>query len=145
MNPEFRSSCPICSALDIIGDKWTLLIIRDMLFFHKKTFKDFSTSEEGIATNILSARLKLLEDLNIIIKSKQEGNQKSNIYVLTKKGIGLIPVIAEITLWSDENIRELNPGMMKGEYLKLRSNKRAFLEAIKQRYLKSIASHTEKK
>ena len=145
MNPEFRSSCPISSALDIIGDKWTLLIIRDMLFFHKKTFKDFSASEEGIATNILSSRLKLLEDLKLIIKSKQEGNQKSNIYILTKKGIRLIPVIAEITLWSDENIRELNPGMMKGEYLKLRSNKQAFLEAIKQSYLKSIAKNTEKK
>ena len=138
MNIDFRCKCPISSALDIIGDKWTLLIIRDMIFDHKKTFKDFSTSAESIASNILSARLKMLEEVGIIRKSKMEGNQKSNIYTLTEKGLGLLPVIAEITLWSDENVRELNPTMVNDDYQYVRNNKTAFLEGVKQNYLKSI-------
>jgi len=138
MTIDFRCQCPISSALDIIGDKWTLLIVRDMLFDHKKTFKDFSTSAESIASNILSSRLKLLEEAGIIRKSKMVGNQKSNIYTLTEKGLGLLPVIAEITLWSDENIRGLHPAMVKEDYQYVRANKSAFLEAVKLRYLKSI-------
>ena len=140
MNIDFRCQCPISSALDIIGDKWTLLIIRDMLFDHKKTFKDFSTSAESIASNILSARLKMLEEVGIIRKSKMEGNQKSNIYTLTEKGLGLLPVIAEITLWSDENVRELNPTMVNEDYQYVRSNKQDFLLSIKLAYLKSIGN-----
>lgn len=145
MNSEYRSNCPISSALELIGDKWSLLIIRDMLFFHKKTFKDFSTSEEGIATNILSTRLKFLVKNKIIIKTKQEGNQKSNIYLLAEKGIRLLPLMAEITLWSDENIRELNPSMIKEDYINLRINKQSFLEAIKQEYLKNITKNMYQK
>ena len=143
MNVDFRCQCPISSALDIIGDKWTLVIVRDMIFDHKKTFKDFSTSAESIASNILSTRLKLMEEVGIIKKSKMEGNQKSNIYTLTEKGLGLLPVIAEITLWSDENVRELNPIMVKEDYQYVRTNKEEFLEAVKQRYLKNISSSNE--
>jgi len=138
MNVDFRCQCPISSALDIIGDKWTLLIIRDMIFDHKKTFKDFSSSAESIASNILSARLKMLEEVGIIRKGKLEGNQKSNIYTLTEKGLGLLAVIAEITLWSDENVRELNPTMVKDDYQYVRNNKLVFFESVKQAYLKSI-------
>jgi DNA-binding HxlR family transcriptional regulator len=143
MTIDFRCKCPISSALDIIGDKWTLLIIRDMLFDHKTTFKDFSSSVESIATNILSSRLKLLEEVGIIRKNKKEGNQKSNVYTLTQKGLGLLPIIAEITLWSDENVRELNPTMVKEDYQYVRTNKQEFMEGIKQSYLKSIASKNE--
>ncbi len=143
MNVDFRCQCPISSALDIIGDKWTLVIVRDMIFDHKKTFKDFSTSAESIASNILSTRLKLMEEVGIIKKSKMEGNQKSNVYTLTEKGLGLLPVIAEITLWSDENVRELNPIMVKEDYQYVRTNKEEFLEAVKQRYLKNISSSNE--
>jgi DNA-binding HxlR family transcriptional regulator len=143
MTIDFRCKCPISSALDIIGDKWTLLIIRDMLFDHKTTFKDFSSSVESIATNILSSRLKLLEEVGIIRKNKKEGNQKSNVYTLTQKGLGLLPIIAEITLWSDENVRELNPTMVKEDYQYVRTNKQEFLDGIEQAYLKSIASKNE--
>jgi DNA-binding HxlR family transcriptional regulator len=143
MTIDFRCKCPISSALDIIGDKWTLLIIRDMLFDHKTTFKDFSSSVESIATNILSSRLKLLEEVGIIRKNKKEGNQKSNVYTLTQKGLGLLPIIAEITLWSDENVRELNPTMVKEDYQYVRTNKQECLDGIEQAYLKSIASKNE--
>jgi DNA-binding HxlR family transcriptional regulator len=135
---DFRCQCPISSALDIIGDKWTLLIIRDMLFSHKKTFKDFSTSKESIASNILSSRLKLLEEVGIIRKNKKEDNLKSNIYTLTESGLALLPVIAEITLWSDENVRNLNPNMVQEDYHHVRTNKQEFLAEVKGAYLRSI-------
>ncbi len=140
MKSQFRSKCPISSGLDIIGDKWSLLIIRDMLFSNKKTFKDFSSSEECIATNILTSRLKLLEELKIIRKSKLEGNKKSNIYSLTEKGINLLPLIAEITLWSNEFIRELHPKMIREDYNDLKNHKQDFLKTIKENYLKNIGS-----
>jgi len=111
MKINFRSSCPLASTLDIIGDKWSLLIIRDMLIQQKKTFKDFSDSAERIAPGILSARLKLLEDNELITKQKLPNNQKENIYLLTDKGIDLTPVIMEIILWSDKNLRNQNANM----------------------------------
>ena len=108
MKKEFRSGCPIASSLDIIGDKWTLLIIRDMLVKHKKTFKEISDSYEKIAPSILSARLKLLESYKLIFKTKVPDNKKENIYLLTEKGIRLTPIIVEFSLWGNSNIREFN-------------------------------------
>ena len=108
MKNEFRSGCPIASALDIVGDKWSLLIIRDMLIKHKKTFKGISDSDERIAPSILSTRLKLLESYKLIFKTKVPENKKENIYVLTKKGIRLTPIIIEFSLWGKSNMREFN-------------------------------------
>jgi DNA-binding HxlR family transcriptional regulator len=109
-----------------------------MLFDHKKTFKDFSTSAESIASNILSSRLKSLEEVGIIRKSKMKGNQKSNIYTLTKKGLDLLPVIAEITLWSDAHVRDLHPTMIKEDYHHVRNNKQVFLEGVRQAYVQTM-------
>ena len=108
MKKEFRSGCPISSALDVVGDKWSLLIIRDMLIKHKKTFKEISDSDERIAPSILSARLKLLESYKLISKTKIPENKKENIYLLTEKGIRLTPIIIEFSLWGDTNMREFN-------------------------------------
>ena len=108
MKNKFRSGCPIASALDIVGDKWSLLIIRDMLIKHKKTFKEISDSDEMIAPSILSARLKLLESYKLITKRKFPENKKENIYLLTDKGIDLTPIIIEFSLWGDYNMREFN-------------------------------------
>ena len=108
MEKYFRSGCPISSALDVIGDKWSLLIIRDMLIKHKKTFKGISDSNERIAPSILSARLKLLESYQLIFKTKVPENKKENIYLLTKKGIRLTPIIIEFSLWGNSNMREFN-------------------------------------
>ena len=79
MKKIFRSGCPIASMLDILGDKWSLLIARDMLLQGKKTFTDFSNSPEGIAPGILSSRLKWLEENELITKQKLPENQKENI------------------------------------------------------------------
>ena len=108
MKKEFRSGCPIASSLDIIGDKWTLLLIRDMLIKHKKTFKEISDSDESIAPSILSARIKLLESYKLIFKTKLPDNKKENIYLLTDKGVELAPIIIEFTLWGDKWMREFN-------------------------------------
>ena len=115
MKKEFRSGCPIASTLDVIGDKWSLLIIRDMLIKHKKTFKEISDSDEKIAPSILSARLKLLESYKLIFKTKMPDNKKENIYLLTEKGIRLAPIIIEFSLWGNSNMREFNEiGDIKG-------------------------------
>lgn len=111
MIKKFRSSCMIASALDVIGDKWSLLIIRDMLMHKKKTFKEFANSEEGVATNLLSSRLKLLESVQVITKRKLAGNKKENIYLLTERGVELAPLIMELVLWSDQYVRGYNPLM----------------------------------
>jgi len=108
MKKEFRSGCPISSTLDVVGDKWSLLIIRDMLIKHKKTFKEISDSDERIAPSILSARLKLLESYKLISKTKIPENKKENIYLLTEKGIHLTPIIIEFSLWGNTNMREFN-------------------------------------
>lgn len=108
MKKKFRSGCPIASTLDVVGDKWSLLIIRDMLLNHKKTFKELSLSDEKIAPSILSARLKLLESFKLISKTKIPENKKENIYMLTENGIRLTPIIIEFSLWGDTNMREFN-------------------------------------
>ena len=108
MKNKFRSGCPISSSLDVVGDKWSLLIIRDMLVKHKKTFKQMSDSYEKIAPSILSARLKLLESYKLIFKTKAPENKKENIYLLTEKGIRLTPIIIEFSLWGNYNMREFN-------------------------------------
>ena len=108
MKKEFRSGCQVSSSLDVVGDKWSLLIIRDMLLKHKKTFKEISDSEEKIAPSILSARLKFLELYKLIFKTKVPDNKKENIYLLTEKGIRLTPIIIEFSLWGNYNMREFN-------------------------------------
>ena len=108
MKKEFRSGCPISSTLDVLGDKWSLLIIRDMLVKQKKTFKEISDSDEKIVPSILSARLKLLESYKLIFKTKVPDNKKENIYLLTEKGISLTPIIIEFSLWGNFNMREFN-------------------------------------
>ncbi len=111
MMKKFRSSCLIASALDVIGDKWSLLLVRDMLMHRKKTFKEMAASQEGVATNLLSARLKLLESLDVITKRKLPENKKENIYLLTEKGIDLAPLILELVIWSDKYVRAYNADM----------------------------------
>ena len=102
----FRCDCPVTSALDVVGDKWTLVIIKLMLLEYKKTFKDFYESDESIAPNILSARLKTLLKTGFITKVNHPDNKKTFIYNLTEKGLSLTPVITELALWSHNNVRE---------------------------------------
>jgi DNA-binding HxlR family transcriptional regulator len=90
-----RSKCPIANALDIVGDRWTLVLMRDLMFRNLHEYKDFLESPEGIATNILSARLKSLTEAGITTKK---------LYYLTGKGKTLMPLLIEITIWGAEQI-----------------------------------------
>jgi len=135
MNNKFRCQCPITSAIDIIGDKWILVIIKQMLIEDKKTFKDFTESDEAIATNILASKLKCLEEYGIITKTQLPDNKKTNIYLLTDKGLALTPIIVELSIWSDENVRELNPIMRDSpEIAIMKSDKNTFISMILENY-----------
>jgi DNA-binding HxlR family transcriptional regulator len=97
-----RSDCPINFALETFGDPWSLLIIRDIVYFGKKTYGEFLTSEEGMATNILASRLVRLEEQGILMKKPSVQDKRKEEYILTEKGLDLIPVLAEIANWSAE-------------------------------------------
>jgi len=100
-----RSTCPVTNLLDLIGDKWSILIIRD-LFIGRNTFSKMLQSPEGISTNILVDRLKKLVDSGFITFSKDPNDKKIKYYSMTSKGIDLYPVLVEMALWSRKN---LNP------------------------------------
>ena len=95
-----RSDCPISFALDVFGDRWTLLVIRDLLFKHKHRYGEFLGSEERIATNILADRLRKLEDAGMITRTKAARNAGGVSYALTEKGLDLAPILVEMILWS---------------------------------------------
>jgi len=97
---KHRSRCPVNLALEIFGDKWTLLIIRDIMFAQKQTFRELLQSEEKIATNILADRLKRLEKQGVLQATADPGHQQKIIYRLTEKGIDLLPILVEIGSWS---------------------------------------------
>ena len=133
MKETFRSDCPITSALDLLGDKWTMVIIKQMLLENRKTFKDFLEADEGIATNILSTRLKWLEGFELITKEKLPDNKKTNIYRLTEKGLSLTPIVVELAYWSNINLRELNP-IMRESIPQLMDDKAGFSDFLIQNY-----------
>ena len=141
MLPEFRCDCPFTSALDILGDKWMLVIIKQMLIEGKETFKDFTESEEAIATNILSTKLKLLEELGIIVKTKRPNNKKTNLYLLTDTGLALTPILVELATWSDKYLRDIHPGIVNGEEMQLlRNDKAAFASRLEKKYREKLAT-----
>jgi DNA-binding HxlR family transcriptional regulator len=94
-----RSDCPISRSLDILGDKWTLLILRDLLLRDFHFYSEFLNSDEKIATNILSDRLKMLEEKEILVSKPYEKLKTKKEYRVTKKGISLVPMILEMLIW----------------------------------------------
>lgn len=113
-----RSECPISSSLDVWGDKWSLLIIRDLMFNKMMTYGDFLKSEEKISTNILATRLLMLENNALIEKLEHPDSKAKVLYQLTQKGIGLVPVIVEINLWAEN-------------YFSLTEEKKSLIKEIK--------------
>lgn len=114
-----RSDCPISSSLDIWGDKWSLLIVRDLMFSKQCTYGDFLKSDEKIATNILASRLQMLETNGVIIKQDHPESKAKVLYKLTQKGIDLLPLMIEINLWADK-------------YFALPTERKAMLEEVKK-------------
>jgi DNA-binding HxlR family transcriptional regulator len=98
-----RSDCPINFALETFGDPWSLLLIRDIVYFGKKTYGEFLASEEGMATNILASRLTRMEEQGILMKMPSGQDKRKEEYILTEKGLDLIPVLVEMANWSAEH------------------------------------------
>ncbi|MEG0851092.1 MAG: helix-turn-helix domain-containing protein [Flavobacterium sp.] len=122
-----RSDCPVSQSLDIWGDKWSLLIVRDLMFAGQCTYGDFQKSEEKIASNILASRLQMLEDNGIIRKEPHPESKAKVLYKLTEKGIDLLPMMIEINLWADKycNISPERKEMLR----EVKKNKEAFIKA----------------
>jgi DNA-binding HxlR family transcriptional regulator len=133
-----RSDCPLNYGIEIFGDKWTLLIIRDLMFFEKRHFNELLSSAEGIATNLLADRLAMLEKEKIIRKEKDSQHKQKIIYSLTPKGIDLVPIILSIGLWSEKYATiKLNPNrdIIIGEA------KKSLSKGIEKMKKKLIAEH----
>jgi len=94
-----RSDCPIASSLDLLGDRWSLLILRDIFFAQKKYFGEFLASPEGIATNILANRLERLERSGLVSKLRDPRDRKRYAYQVTAKGFETLPILLELILW----------------------------------------------
>ncbi len=114
-----RSDCPVSSALDIWGDKWSLLIIRDLMSTKQCTYGDFLKAPEHIATNILASRLQVLEENKIIEKLEHPESKAKVLYRLTKKGIDLLPLMIEINLWAEK-------------YFTIPTDRKAILKEVKK-------------
>ena len=119
MDQKKRSNCPVSCSLDIWGDKWSLLIVRDLLESQPCTYGDFLKAKEKIATNILATRLQMLEENGIITKSEHPDSKAKVLYQLTPKGIDLLPIIIEIGFWADK-------------YYEIDKSKKAVLKEIKK-------------
>ena len=97
--PQRRSDCPISVCLDLVGDRWTMLVIRDMVMFGAQRFSEFQSGKEGIATNILSDRLQRLTEGGIVRCSSDPEDGRRKIYRLTEKGIDLVPILIDLARW----------------------------------------------
>jgi DNA-binding HxlR family transcriptional regulator len=126
-NIKKRSDCPISSSLDVWGDKWSLLIVRDLIFSMQCTYGDFLKSEEKIATNILATRLQMLESNGIITKLNHPESKAKVLYQLTQKGIDLLPIMVEIHLWADKY--STIPPERNTILKELKNNKEAFIKS----------------
>lgn len=145
MTEKFRCDCPITSALDILGDKWMLVLIKQMLLEGMQTFKEFTESDEAIATNILSSKLKCLEQYGLIEKRNHPSNKKTRLYHLTEKGLSLTPAIVELALWSDQNLRDFNPIMRRSAELEaMKSNKDQFVQKLQENYRANLLTRQQR-
>ena len=102
--PAPRSRCPISLALDIVGDRWSLLILRDLMFAGKRHYRELLQSDEGISSNILAERLARLVDAGLLTKSDDPTHRQKAIYRLTERGIDLLPVVAELGMWGRRHL-----------------------------------------
>lgn len=110
---QWRSTCPISSALDILGDKWSLLIIRDLIIHGPRTYSQLLESPEKISTNILAARLELLACLNLIERANPEASSRNNAYRLTESGAALRPVLEGLGKWASIHLSDFHDNILK--------------------------------
>ena len=126
-----RSGCPISIALELLGDAWSLLIVRDLMFKDRRTFNDFLTGGEGIASNILADRLRRLEDADIIEKRRDPLDARRFLYRLSPKGIELAPVLVELVVWSARHEQTDAPAAV---VRRMRADRDAFVAEVRQQW-----------
>jgi DNA-binding HxlR family transcriptional regulator len=129
-NPKRRSGCPLNASVEILGDRWSLLIIRDMMLRGFRTYKEFLESFEGIATNILADRLRRLEAHGIITSERDTADGRKLNYLLTAKGIDLAPVLTEMVLWAAGHEDTGNQALVR----LMRKDKEQFLGEVRKRW-----------
>jgi DNA-binding HxlR family transcriptional regulator len=125
-----RSGCPLNASVEMLGDRWSLLIIRDMMLRGSRTFKEFLQGHEGIATNILADRLRRLVAYGIITAERDPSDGRKLIYLLTAKGIDLAPVLTEMVLWAARHEKTENQALVRT----LQKDRENFLAAIRKRW-----------
>ena len=130
-----RSGCPISIALELLGDAWSLLIVRDLMFKERRTFNDFLTGGEGIASNILADRLRKLEDAGILDKHRDASDARRFVYRLSPKGIDLAPVLIELVIWSARHeTTDAPPTVVRA----MRSDRDAFIAGVRRAWRESV-------
>ncbi len=126
-----RSGCPVSVSLEILGDRWTLLIIRDLMVRGYRTFKDFQSSSERIATNILADRLRKLEGAKIVVTEPDENDRRKVNYRLTDKGMDLAPLLMDLLIWGARHERT---GAPEGLAEKMEAQREPFLAEARRRW-----------
>jgi DNA-binding HxlR family transcriptional regulator len=126
-----RSGCPVSIALEIFGDRWSLLVLRDLMVRGSKTFKDFEDAGEGIATNVLAERLRRLEAAGLLLRELEVSDGRRNIYRLTEKGIDLAPVLLDLLVWG---ARHEDTGAPCGVIDHMAKNREAVLAEVRRRW-----------
>jgi DNA-binding HxlR family transcriptional regulator len=134
-----RSLCPLNASVEILGDRWSLLIIRDMMLRGARSYKEFLKCDEGIATNILADRLRKLVAYGIITTEPDASDGRKVIYFLTAKGMDLAPVLTEMVLWAAAHEETGNQALVR----QLRGDREKFLAAIRQRWVESGRASSE--
>src|SRR6267154_6086737 len=136
--PSFtrRSGCPLNASIEMLGDRWSLLIIRDMMVRGFRTYKEFLESHEKIATNILADRLRKLESNGIIAVAPDPWDGRKTIYSLTPKGIDLAPVLTEMVLWASAHEDTGNRALVR----KMQKDKGKFISAIRRRWSETTSA-----
>jgi DNA-binding HxlR family transcriptional regulator len=130
LSPDRRSGCPLNASVEILGDRWSLLIVRDMMLREFHTFKEFLGSHEKIATNILADRLQRLEAHGIITTARDPKDGRSMIYRLTDKGIDLAPVLTEMVLWAAGHEETGNQALVR----EIQADKARFIDRVRKRW-----------
>src|ERR1051326_5478148 len=127
---KHRSGCPVSISLEAFGDRWSLLIIRDLMVRGYRTFKEFQQSGEGIATNILADRLRTLEEAGIILAEPEQSDGRRGNYRLTEKGIDLAPVLVELLIWGARHEETMAPCAVVDD---MAADRDAVLEEVRRR------------
>ncbi len=128
--PKRRSECPLNASVEMLGDRWSLWILRDMMLRGSHTYKGFLECYEGIATNILADRLRKLQAYGIIVAKPDLNDARKSSYLLTPKGSGLAPVLTEMVLWAAAHEDTGNQALVR----LMKEDKEKFLSGVRQRW-----------